>query len=158
MDGCPAGQRLEITRADQRAIVVEVGGRIRQYRVGARLSRVLTRVGAPGTGRAARRSCPGPAASPTAAIASTGPPSKWRHRAGGTQRHQRLLALAIASVASVFAFRSDSALEPRPGRSLQDKVAIANAKVIYARSRQLFAGRSPRGGHGTRFRVLRRLR
>ena len=50
MDGCPSGQRLEITRADQRAIVVEVGGRIRQYRVGARLSRVLTRVGAPWDG------------------------------------------------------------------------------------------------------------
>ena len=46
----------------------------------------------------------------------------------------------IASVASVFVSRLDSALEPRLNRSLQGKVAIANAKVIYARSRQLFAG------------------
>ena len=38
MDGCPPGQRPEITRAGQRAIVVEVGGRIRRYKVGARLS------------------------------------------------------------------------------------------------------------------------
>ncbi len=46
----------------------------------------------------------------------------------------------IASVASVFVSRLDSALEPVLERSLQGKVAIANAKVIYARSRQLFAG------------------
>jgi transaldolase/glucose-6-phosphate isomerase len=46
----------------------------------------------------------------------------------------------IASVASVFVSRLDSALEPVLERSLQGTVAIANAKVIYARSRQLFAG------------------
>ena len=97
MDGCPSGQRPEITRADQRAIVVEVGGRIRQYRVGARLSRVLTRVGAPWDGPVLR-----------AGHALAQPPRRRQlshrrdrppcgvHRAGGTQRHQRLLALAIA--------------------------------------------------------------
>jgi transaldolase/glucose-6-phosphate isomerase len=46
----------------------------------------------------------------------------------------------VTSVASVFVSRLDSALEPRLDRSLQGKVAIANAKVIYARSRELFGG------------------
>jgi len=46
----------------------------------------------------------------------------------------------IASVASVFVSRLDSALEPRLDASLQGKVAIANAKVIYGRARQLFTG------------------
>ena len=46
----------------------------------------------------------------------------------------------VTSVASVFVSRLDSALEPRLDRSLQGKVAIANAKVIYARSCQLFSG------------------
>lgn len=46
----------------------------------------------------------------------------------------------IVSVASVFVSRLDSALEGRLEPSLQGKVAIANAKVIYARSRELFAG------------------
>ena len=46
----------------------------------------------------------------------------------------------VTSVASVFVSRLDSALEPRLDRSLQGTVAIANAKVIYARFRELFAG------------------
>jgi transaldolase/glucose-6-phosphate isomerase len=46
----------------------------------------------------------------------------------------------IASVASVFVSRLDSAVESRLERSLHGKVAIANAKLIYGRSRQLFAG------------------
>ena len=46
----------------------------------------------------------------------------------------------VTSVASIFVSRLDSALEPRLDPSWLGKVAIANAKVIYARSRQLFAG------------------
>jgi transaldolase/glucose-6-phosphate isomerase len=46
----------------------------------------------------------------------------------------------IASVASVFVSRLDSAIEHRLGRSFSGKVAISNAKVIYAASRQLFSG------------------
>jgi transaldolase/glucose-6-phosphate isomerase len=46
----------------------------------------------------------------------------------------------IASVASVFVSRLDSAVEGRLDRSFSGKVAIANAKVIYAASRQLFSG------------------
>lgn len=46
----------------------------------------------------------------------------------------------VTSVASVFVSRLDSALEPHLDRVLQGKVAIANAKVIYARARELFAG------------------
>ena len=36
MDACPSGKQLEITWRDQRATVVEVGGGIREYRVGDR--------------------------------------------------------------------------------------------------------------------------
>ncbi|MDA8026163.1 MAG: bifunctional transaldolase/phosoglucose isomerase [Actinomycetota bacterium] len=46
----------------------------------------------------------------------------------------------IASVASVFVSRLDSALENRLYNSFFGKVAIANAKVIYAASQRLFAG------------------
>jgi transaldolase / glucose-6-phosphate isomerase len=49
----------------------------------------------------------------------------------------------IASVASVFVSRLDSALAvlgPAPIGSVQTTVAIANAKVIYARFRELFSG------------------
>src|SRR6185437_6757759 len=46
----------------------------------------------------------------------------------------------VTSVASVFVSRLDSALEPHLDRVVQGKVAIANAKVIYARARELFAG------------------
>ncbi|MHB1963097.1 MAG: transaldolase [Acidimicrobiales bacterium] len=47
----------------------------------------------------------------------------------------------IASVASVFVSRLDSAVEPRLDRSYAGKVAIANAKVVYAASRKLFSGK-----------------
>ena len=47
----------------------------------------------------------------------------------------------IASVASIFVSRLDSALEPRLDRSYAGKVAIANAKVVYAASRKLFSGK-----------------
>lgn len=46
----------------------------------------------------------------------------------------------VTSVASVFVSRLDSALEPRLDQSWIGKVAIANAKIIYARSRELYAG------------------
>lgn len=45
----------------------------------------------------------------------------------------------IASVASVFVSRLDSAIESRLDPSLAGKVAIANSKVIYARSRELLS-------------------
>ncbi|MGC8513624.1 MAG: bifunctional transaldolase/phosoglucose isomerase [Acidimicrobiales bacterium] len=47
----------------------------------------------------------------------------------------------IASVASIFVSRLDSAVEPRLDRSYAGKVAIANAKVVYAASRTLFSGK-----------------
>ncbi|KJF15847.1 bifunctional transaldolase/phosoglucose isomerase [Acidithrix ferrooxidans] len=47
----------------------------------------------------------------------------------------------IASVASIFVSRLDSALENRLDHSFSGKVAIANAKVIYACSQRLFAGK-----------------
>jgi len=47
----------------------------------------------------------------------------------------------IASVASIFVSRLDSAVEPRLDRSYAGKVAIANAKVVYAASRKLFSGK-----------------
>jgi len=46
----------------------------------------------------------------------------------------------IASVASVFVSRLDTALELHLDRSYAGKVAIANAKGIYAHSRTLFSG------------------
>lgn len=45
----------------------------------------------------------------------------------------------IASVASVFVSRLDSAIESRLDSSLSGKVAIANAKVIYQRSREILS-------------------
>ncbi len=46
----------------------------------------------------------------------------------------------IASVASIFVSRLDSAVEPHLDRSYAGKVAIANAKIVYAASRTLFSG------------------
>jgi transaldolase/glucose-6-phosphate isomerase len=46
----------------------------------------------------------------------------------------------VTSVASIFVSRLDSALESRLDHTWLGKVAIANAKVIYAHSRELFAG------------------
>ncbi len=46
----------------------------------------------------------------------------------------------IASVASFFVSRIDSAIDPRVSAPLQGKVGIANAKVAYARFGQLFRG------------------
>ncbi len=46
----------------------------------------------------------------------------------------------IASVASFFVSRIDSAIDPRVSAGVQGKVGIANAKLTYARFRQLFAG------------------
>jgi transaldolase / glucose-6-phosphate isomerase len=47
---------------------------------------------------------------------------------------------SIASVASFFVSRIDSAVDPRVSGRLQGKVGIANAKVTYARFRELFGG------------------
>ena len=96
MDGCPPGQRPEITRADQRAIVVEAGGGIRQYRVGARLSGPYP--GRRPLGWAGLRAGQVLAQPPGRRQLShrRDRPPGGVHQAGGTQRHQRLLALAIA--------------------------------------------------------------
>ncbi len=48
---------------------------------------------------------------------------------------------SIASVASIFISRLDSAVEPRLDLAYAGKVAIANAKVIYEISRKLFSGK-----------------
>lgn len=48
---------------------------------------------------------------------------------------------SIASVASIFVSRLDSAVEPRLDLAYAGKVAIANAKVIYEISRKLFSGK-----------------
>ena len=58
----------------------------------------------------------------------------------------------IASVASIFISRLDSAVEPHLDRSYVGKVAIANAKVIYEASRRLFSGKRWRAlaKHGAR--------
>jgi transaldolase / glucose-6-phosphate isomerase len=53
----------------------------------------------------------------------------------------------VASVASFFVSRIDSAIDPRVSKRVQGKVGIANAKVTYARFRELF--------DGERFRSLR---
>ena len=47
----------------------------------------------------------------------------------------------IASVASIFVSRLDSAVEPHLDLAYAGKVAIANAKVIYEISRKLFSGK-----------------
>jgi transaldolase/glucose-6-phosphate isomerase len=44
----------------------------------------------------------------------------------------------VASVASFFVSRIDSAIDPRLSKHLQGKVGIANAKATYARFRELF--------------------
>jgi transaldolase / glucose-6-phosphate isomerase len=46
----------------------------------------------------------------------------------------------VASVASFFISRIDSAVDPQVTRPLQGKVGIANAKLTYLRFRELFAG------------------
>jgi transaldolase/glucose-6-phosphate isomerase len=46
----------------------------------------------------------------------------------------------VTSVASFFVSRIDSAIDPRASGRLQGKVGIANAKVTYARFRELFSG------------------
>jgi len=46
----------------------------------------------------------------------------------------------VDSVASFFVSRIDSAIDPRVSGRLQGKVGIANAKVTYARFRELFSG------------------
>ena len=46
----------------------------------------------------------------------------------------------VASVASFFVSRIDSAIDPQVSGRLQGKVGIANAKVTYARFRELFSG------------------
>lgn len=46
----------------------------------------------------------------------------------------------VASVASIFVSRLDSALESRLDETWLGKVAIANAKIIYARSQELYSG------------------
>jgi transaldolase/glucose-6-phosphate isomerase len=46
----------------------------------------------------------------------------------------------VASVASFFVSRIDAAIDPRVNGDLQGKVGIANAKVTYARFRELFSG------------------
>lgn len=46
----------------------------------------------------------------------------------------------VASVASFFVSRIDSAIDPHVQRSLQGKMGIANAKVVHARFRDLFRG------------------
>jgi transaldolase / glucose-6-phosphate isomerase len=46
----------------------------------------------------------------------------------------------LASVASFFVSRVDSAVDPRIGARLQGRVGIANAKLAYARFRELFSG------------------
>jgi transaldolase / glucose-6-phosphate isomerase len=46
----------------------------------------------------------------------------------------------VASVASFFVSRIDSAVDPLLPRHLQGRVAIANAKVTYQRYKQLYAG------------------
>jgi transaldolase/glucose-6-phosphate isomerase len=61
----------------------------------------------------------------------------------------------IASVASFFISRIDSAVDPRVSARLQGKVGIASAKVTYARSGQLFSGERwqvlhARGAHAQR--------
>ncbi len=53
----------------------------------------------------------------------------------------------IASVASFFVSRIDSAIDPRVSQRVQGKVGIANAKLTYARFRELF--------DTERFRALR---
>ena len=53
----------------------------------------------------------------------------------------------VASVASFFVSRIDSAIDPRVSKRVQGKVGIANAKVTYARFRELF--------EGERFQALR---
>ncbi len=53
----------------------------------------------------------------------------------------------VASVASFFVSRIDSAIDPRVSKRVQGKVGIANAKVTYARFRELF--------DGERFQTLR---
>jgi transaldolase / glucose-6-phosphate isomerase len=58
----------------------------------------------------------------------------------------------VASVASFFVSRIDSAVDPLLSGRLQGKVGIANAKVTYARFRELFSGErwdalSARGAH-----------
>jgi transaldolase/glucose-6-phosphate isomerase len=53
----------------------------------------------------------------------------------------------VASVASFFVSRIDSAIDPRVSSRVQGKVGIANAKVTYARFRELF--------DGERFQTLR---
>ncbi len=53
----------------------------------------------------------------------------------------------VASVASFFVSRIDSAIDPRVSKRVQGKVGIANAKVTYARFRELF--------DGERFQMLR---
>jgi len=47
----------------------------------------------------------------------------------------------ITSVASIFVSRLDAAVEPHLDPSYAGKVAIANAKVVYAASRKLFSGK-----------------
>jgi transaldolase/glucose-6-phosphate isomerase len=61
----------------------------------------------------------------------------------------------IASVASFFISRIDSAVDPRVDAALAGKVGIAGAKVTYARFAELFSGRrwerlSARGAHPQR--------
>jgi transaldolase / glucose-6-phosphate isomerase len=46
----------------------------------------------------------------------------------------------VASVASFFVSRIDSAIDPQVSGHLQGKVGVANAKVTYARFRELFSG------------------
>ncbi|PZR66078.1 MAG: transaldolase [Solirubrobacterales bacterium] len=53
----------------------------------------------------------------------------------------------VASVASFFVSRIDSTIDPRVSKRVQGKVGIANAKVTYARFRELF--------EGERFQALR---
>ena len=50
-------------------------------------------------------------------------------------------------MASFFVSRIDSAIDPRVSKRVQGKVGIANAKVTYARFRELF--------DGERFQTLR---
>jgi transaldolase/glucose-6-phosphate isomerase len=46
----------------------------------------------------------------------------------------------VASVASFFVSRIDSAIDPRVSERVRGKVGIANAKLAYARCRELFGG------------------
>jgi len=56
----------------------------------------------------------------------------------------------VASVASFFVSRIDSAVDPHLSSRLQGKVGVANAKVTYARFRELFRGQrwDALGAHG----------